>query len=86
MRETRTELLKQRLAVYKMNNDAEEHVTIDLLTDFTEVLDSFEASAVRADWDHQSNGVSTLAKVAEDVKAASRQLRKSLVEAHKVSN
>ena len=62
-------------------SDKAEPVPLDGLD---QILLRFEHFAVRAKWNFEGAGVWTLDKGAENVKAASRELRKALAETGKV--
>ncbi|KAM5360564.1 hypothetical protein ACJA88_014787 [Fusarium oxysporum] len=66
-----------------LGND-EQEVRPELLAGLDQVLHTFEHSAVRARWNNEGKGVATLDQGAENVKAACRELRKSLLSFRKI--
>jgi len=68
-----------------MDGSIPQQAEAESLEDLAGILDRFEQAAVSARWHQEGKGVSTLDKGAEDAKAASRQLRQSLVQTQKAS-
>jgi hypothetical protein len=66
-----------------LGND-EQEIRPESLAGLDQVLHTFEHSAVRARWNNEGKGVATLDQGAENVKAACRELRKSLLSFRKV--